>query len=149
MYRELIYNSTVYIPLDSPILINPFINSIDKQFPEISYKEKISLILCTTLGFLPPNIKNIATSMNMSVKTLQRRLNSENITFNDILLEERKKRVVEYLKTQQFTSQQISTLLGYKAKSQFLKAFQTWFGMTPKEYRTRFLTPSWNLPIHH
>ncbi|MND76079.1 HTH-type transcriptional regulator VirS [compost metagenome] len=75
--------------------------------------------------------------MNISIKTLQRRLNNESTTFNDILLEIRKKRVIEYLETEQFTSQQISTLLGYKAKSQFLKAFQIWFGMTPKEYKAR------------
>jgi AraC-like DNA-binding protein len=135
--NQLIYDSTKYVSLDSPIIINPFINSIEQQFPEISYKEKVSLVLCTTLGFLLPNIKDIATSMNISIKTLQRRLNNESTTFNDILLEIRKKRVIEYLETEQFTSQQISTLLGYKAKSQFLKAFQIWFGMTPKEYKAR------------
>lgn len=139
--NKLIYNATAYTALDVSIFINPFINSIENQFPEVSYKEKISLILCTTLGVLTPNIKHIAMSMNLSVKTLQRRLKDEDTSFNEILLEERKKRVIEYLKTQQFTSQHMSTLLGYKAKSQFLKAFQTWFGMTPKEYKTRFLNP--------
>lgn len=140
--NQLIYNCTEYTALDATILINPFINSIEKQFPEISYKEKINLVICTTLGFLSPNIKTIANSLSMSVKTLQRRLNSENTTFNDILLEVRKKRVIEYLVAQQFTSQQISALLGYKAKSQFLRAFQVWFGMTPKQYRARLCNPT-------
>ncbi|MCH7313270.1 AraC family transcriptional regulator ligand-binding domain-containing protein [Acinetobacter sp. ANC 3882] len=95
--NQLIYSCAEYTALDATILINPFINSIEKQFPEISYKEKINLVICTTLGFLSPNIKMIANSLSISIKTLQRRLNHENTTFNDILLEVRKKRVLNIL----------------------------------------------------
>jgi len=75
--------------------------------------------------------------LSISIRTLQRRLDEEGHTFNELLLEVRKQRVVEYLSYQQITVEQLSLLLGYKAKSQFLKAFRTWFGVTPKEYRAK------------
>ncbi|QER39655.1 helix-turn-helix transcriptional regulator [Acinetobacter suaedae] len=121
------------------LLINPLIHSIDKQFPETSYREKIKILLWTTLGFIPPNRQNIASLMSLSVKTLQRRLSEEGHTFNEILLHVRKKRAIEYIRSQQFSLQQIGLLLGYKAKSQFLKAFNSWFGMTPNQYKARVL----------
>lgn len=121
------------------LLINPLVHSIERQFPETSYKDKIQVLLSTILGFIPPTRQNIADLMSLSLKTLQRRLSQEGATFDELLLGIRKQRVIEYLQLQQFSLEQIALFLGYKAKSQFLKAFQTWFGMSPKEYRATVL----------
>ena len=75
----------------------------------------------------------------MTVKTMQRRLAEEGGSFNEILLDVRKSQVIYYLSLQQFTIEQIGLFVGYKAKSQFLKAFKQWFDMTPNEYRVRIL----------
>lgn len=124
------------------VQINPIIHAIEKQFQNIHYQEKIEILLLTTLGFIQPSRQNIAGFLNISVKTMQRRLNEEEVSFNEILLNVRKKRVMDYLSLQQFTIKQIALLLGYKAKSQFLKAFQQWYGMTPQQYKESGLLPA-------
>lgn len=123
--------------LNYPILINPIIHALKKQFPDMSLAQVISILLQVTLGFVSPTRQNIADTLSISIRTLQRRLSEEEQSFNELLLEVRKKLVIEYLNYQQFTVEQLSLLLGYKAKSQFLKAFRTWFDMTPKEYRAK------------
>lgn len=121
------------------LFINPLFHSAEKQFPNVFYQERVRILLCTTLGFLSPCRKNIADIMSMTVKTMQRRLAEEGISFNEILLDVRKSQVIYYLGLQQFTIEQIGLFVGYKAKSQFLKAFKQWFDMTPNEYRVRIL----------
>lgn len=123
--------------LNYPLLINPIIYALRKQFPDMSLAQVISILLQVTLGFVSPTRQNIANALSISVRTLQRRLTEEGHTFNELLLEIRKKLVMEYLNYQYFTVEQISIFLGYKAKSQFLKAFRLWFGITPKEYRAK------------
>lgn len=137
--NQLIYNLSTNNTheIDYPVLINPIIHAIKKQFPDMSFNEMIKIILQVTLGFVYPTRENVANTLSMSIRTLQRRLNEEGFNFNEILLEVRKSRASQYLSYQQLTLDQISLLLGYKAKSQFLKAFRSWFGMTPKEYRAK------------
>lgn len=122
---------------DYPLLIKPIIHNLKHQFPETTFNEMIKIILQVTLGFIHPTRKNIANSLSMTVRTLQRRLSDEGVNFNDLLLDVRKTRVNHYLSYRHLTLEKISLLLGYKAKSQFLNAFKSWFGMTPKEYRAK------------
>ena len=131
------YFSEDIYDINYPLLINLIIHALKKQFPEMPFIEMIKILLQATLGFISPSRKNIADAFSISVKTLQRRLNYDGVTFNELLLEVRKNRVHDYLSYRQFTLEQISLLLGYKAKSQFLKAFRSWFGITPKEYRAK------------
>ena len=118
-----------------PVLLNPLINLHDKNFPHMDYAQRCELLLQAILGFVEPNRETIASILNLSISTLQRRLKESGTNFNDVLLKVRKQMVQEYLKNPQLTAEQLAFLLGYKAKSQFLKAFRQWFGQTPQEYR--------------
>lgn len=42
------------------------------------------------MGMIPPTRKNLADSMNISVSTLQRRLDEEGTSFQEVLEETRK-----------------------------------------------------------
>lgn len=118
-----------------PILLNPIINLHDQHFPDKDYGQRCELLLKTVLGFIEPSRESIAGILNLSVSTLQRRLRECGTNFNEVLLNVRKQQVEEYLANTDFNAEQLAFLLGYKAKSQFLKAFRQWFGMTPQEYR--------------
>ena len=113
------------------------INMLESQFPSLTMSEQVRLTLRTVLGFIEPKRENIAMFFSMSVSSFQRRLKSENLTFNEILQSERKKLVEEYLVQNRFNANETAFLLGYRAKSQFLKAFRNWFQMTPSEYLQR------------
>jgi len=122
-----------------PLLLSPVIQLHQQQFPDKNFSDRIRLLLSAVLGFVEPTRDNIARVMNLSVSSLQRRLKQDDISFNQLLLAVRQQQVVEYLTKGEITAERLAFLLGYKAKSQFLKAFRQWFGMTPSEYRKTVL----------
>jgi len=124
-----------------PILLNPVVNLHDQNFPDQDYAQRCELLLKTILGFVEPSRESIANILSLSVSTLQRRLRECDTNFNEVLLKVRKQQVEEYLKNTDFNSEQLAFLLGYKAKSQFLKAFRQWYEMTPSEYRKQKKSP--------
>ncbi|KZZ50069.1 hypothetical protein A3759_25810 [Thalassolituus sp. HI0120] len=118
-----------------PLLLSPVIHLHEKQFPDLNYSERIRLLLNTILGVIEPTRDNIASIMNLSVSSLQRRLKQDQVSYHQLLLEVRQQRVKEYIHQPGMTSEKLAFLLGYKAKSQFLKAFRQWFGKTPQQFR--------------
>lgn len=118
-----------------PLLLSPVIHLHEKQFPDLNYSERIRLLLNTILGVIEPTRDNIANIMNLSVSSLQRRLKQDQVSYHQLLLEVRLQRVKEYIHQPGMTSEKLAFLLGYKAKSQFLKAFRQWFGKTPQQFR--------------
>ncbi|MCD8116368.1 MAG: helix-turn-helix transcriptional regulator [Oscillospiraceae bacterium] len=56
-------------------------------------------------------------------------------TFSEILLEQRMERAVALLKGTDLTVSEIAGLLGYSNSSNFYKAFRTYYGTSPREYK--------------
>jgi AraC-like DNA-binding protein len=77
------------------------------------------------------SIGNIANDLNMSVRTLSRRLAQEGATFSTILEELRSNLASRYLQDNDLTISQIAWLLGYSEVSSFAHAFQRWTGNSP------------------
>lgn len=86
-----------------------------------------------------PTIDQVASHLNMSTRTLQRKLKSEGITYQQMLHEIRFDLAKDYLRNQNLTVKEISYLLGYSESSVFVKAFKTWAGITALEYRTQHI----------
>ncbi|GAF59439.1 transcriptional regulator, AraC family [Psychrobacter sp. JCM 18902] len=120
--------------------INPLFNMLSTQFSGLSYRHRCEIIIDTVMGVSPPTRTHVATSMNLSVSTLQRRLSEEGTSFQEILEDIRKRLAKLYLIEKKLSTTDVAHLLGYKSHSQFFKAFKIWFGMTPKTYQ--------NLTIH-
>ncbi len=74
----------------------------------------------------------------MSVSSLQQRLGEGNATFQEILLNIRKKLAHKHLVDHQLSDTYVASLLGYRSSSQFLTAFKSWFAMTPKYYKKMY-----------
>ncbi len=78
----------------------------------------------------------IAAAMNMSVRSLYRRLNEMNLPSPKDYLKERKmEKVVKLLKTTNLSVQEIIYDCGFNNRAHFYKDFSQRFGMTPKEFR--------------
>jgi AraC-like DNA-binding protein len=60
-----------------------------------------------------PSVENIAARLNMTPRTLQRKLADENTSFRDISVQLRKELAEELLKTGTVRKQQVATILGY------------------------------------
>ena len=84
-----------------------------------------------------PGQKFVARQLNVSSRTLQRRLAAEGTNFQMILEGARRELAVGYLKDERFSVGEIAYLLGYSDPANFTKAFKRWQGCTPTEWRSR------------
>lgn len=81
------------------------------------------------------NLKSLATRLNQSSRTLNRHLQMENVRFQHLLDEERKRRACRMLRNSLLTTDQIAEELGYSDASNFRRAFKKWTGSNPRQYR--------------
>jgi AraC-like DNA-binding protein len=80
-------------------------------------------------------IKTIAPQMDMSVRSLQRQLNSAGLTFSDILEDVRMEAAYRYLLTSGLSIREIGRRIGYSDAANFVRAFRRHTGTTPDRYR--------------
>ncbi|MDN7591323.1 AraC family transcriptional regulator [Burkholderia seminalis] len=80
---------------------------------------------------------DVARTLAISKRTLQRRLGDDGATFKTILADVREKLAWHYLDRSDLPYSQIAFLLGYQDPNSFFRAFSEWTGMTPDAARSR------------
>ncbi len=90
-----------------------------------------------TLCHGTPTVKDVAQSLRLSDRTLQRRLSESGTGFRELLCGVRKELAEEYLRVPNMDLLEVSLLLGYSDLSAFDHAFLDWFGESPSSYRKR------------
>ncbi|WP_373077887.1 AraC family transcriptional regulator ligand-binding domain-containing protein [Zhongshania sp.] len=92
----------------------------------------------TLLRLLPSgdmNIDKAAGALNISRRTLQRRLAEQGTQFLQVLQELRAELAIQYLSDERLSITDIAFLLGYMDQSSFSGAFRSWHGRSPRDYR--------------
>ena len=79
-------------------------------------------------------IDDMASKLCMSKRTLQRRLNEENILFKDILRQTRLELAKAYMARGSMSIEDIAFLLGYSDVKSFKRAFVSWTGKTVRQF---------------
>lgn len=82
-------------------------------------------------------LEEVARSLAMSPRTLQRQLQAEQTPFQRMLGETRRELALHYLKRTDVRLSEISFLLGYTSPNSFFRAFHGWTGRTPSDARRR------------
>ena len=77
----------------------------------------------------------IARTLALSKRSLQRKLQDEGLSFKDVLEETRRAMAMNYLHNTEMNVQEIAYLLGFKDPSSFFRAFRGWTGQTPQAMR--------------
>lgn len=103
----------------------------DKQ--HISWK--VSRHLLDLLHSNEATIETVAGKMALGIRTLQRKLREEGLSFNELLTNVRKELAMQHLSHQQLSITEISYLLGFSEPSVFHRSFKKWTGQTPKDFR--------------
>ena len=82
-----------------------------------------------------PNQETVANALHLSLRSLQRRLRDEDVTFRDLLEGTRRELAMQYIREAHRSIGEITYLLGFSEPSNFTRAFKRWTGMSPVEYR--------------
>lgn len=78
--------------------------------------------------------QKVAAQLNLSSRSLQRRLNHSGTTFKQLLREVRKELAYEYLLKNNYSLSEIAFQLGFSEQSSFTRAFKHWTGQTPGKF---------------
>lgn len=81
----------------------------------------------------------LARSLNVSKRTLHRKLRENNASFRHLLRQVREDLARLYLKNLDYSITEIAFLLGYSDTSSFTRAFNEWFGISPSTAREQLL----------
>ncbi|TDI92080.1 MAG: AraC family transcriptional regulator [Chloroflexi bacterium] len=79
--------------------------------------------------------KDVADSLHMSLRTLQRKLSEERTSYKELLDETRRELANQYLRQASLSVSEVTYLLGFSEPSNFARAFKRWTGSTPSEFR--------------
>ena len=89
-----------------------------------------------------PSMEEVASYLNISARTLHRRLEDRGLVFKGVLQKTRQQLGQQYLKEGRLTLPEIALLLGYSEQSAFSRAFKQWTGISPLRFQK-------NLVLNH
>lgn len=138
--------------VDSKVLEWPVLNGDTAAFEALrSYADKLldsksqkQDIIYQMKSILPEalrrqsfRIDELANQLNMSTRTLQRKLKETGHSYK-ALLDDTRQRVAElYLADKTLSMNEIAFLVGYQEQSSFNHAFKSWNGVSPSVYRDK------------
>ncbi len=85
----------------------------------------------------PPKLARVAGTLFVSERTLKRRLQEEQASFQQLVDEVRLERAGDLLRNSGLNLSQIADALGYADAANFTRAFKRWTGTSPSQYRTQ------------
>lgn len=101
---------------------------------DTSWSAKVTRLIRQRLADAEPTLADVASSLNVSTRSLQRHLGGEGKTFQEVLDDTRREIARQWLtgsagKLRSLT--ELALLLGFSSSSAFSRAFKRWFDMTP------------------
>jgi len=98
-------------------------------------QDQVKQTLKRLLAGQRPTIQEVAQELNLSARTLQRRLTEAGVTFQQVLEEARRELARHYLLQSSLELNETAYLLGYESANSFFRAFHHWEGTSPGQWR--------------
>ncbi|WXL24930.1 AraC family transcriptional regulator [Ectopseudomonas mendocina] len=117
-------------------LIQQHLDALDRMSVQ-ELPAYVSQLLRNLLPNGRTTIEQIAEYMDLSPRTLQRYLAEEGTSFQILLDETRKSMAQRYLADSTISLTHLAAMLGYSELSAFSRAFQRWYGVSPKQWRAK------------
>ena len=134
------------IPSSDRQLLEALIYYLDSRLrlrsEEDDLQDKVRHLISVSLGKGIPDIKQIASQLGMSSRTLQRKLAEKGLVFSEMLESICKSIASEYVLHSNYSFTDIALILGYNDLSSFSRAFKRWTGLGPLQAREAGSTDS-------
>ncbi|MET0343066.1 MAG: AraC family transcriptional regulator ligand-binding domain-containing protein [Polyangiales bacterium] len=101
-----------------------------------SFEGRVTQVLSDLLdASQPPTARQVASRLEISTRTLARRLEAEGTTFYEVLDRLRQRLAVDYVRCTKLAQCDVSARLGFAHAAAFHRAFKRWTGTTPAMLR--------------
>ncbi len=128
------------LPLNTadPLTARLVTQQCEQEFTQLGYSGDLvaqlrALLTAGTKGY--PDLAGVAGRLNLSERTLKRRLHERGLGFQQLLDEARRRDALQLLSDASLSIEQIAVRTGYTDPANFTRAFRKWTGTTPSEYR--------------
>ena len=112
--------------------------SMDQQH-DLAHRLRKTILNMSNPKF--PTIQEAAANLNLSVRTLQRRLKAEGFTYQELTDDLKRQFALEYLRNDELSIKEIAYSLNFAEASSFIRSFNRWFGLSPQIYRQQHFLP--------
>ena len=109
------------------------------RLPEVyGVPARVVEVLQKRIGQAPLSIGHVAEELNLSKRTLQRRLQQQDVSFAELRDQLRFHYSIDYLIKQHLSIDSISASLDFSDRTSFTNAFKRWTGLSPSTFRKLF-----------
>jgi AraC-like DNA-binding protein len=109
------------------------------KLPEVyGVPARVVEVLQRRIGRAQLGIGHVAEELNLSKRTLQRRLQQQDISFAELRDQVRFHYSIDYLIKQHLSIDSISASLDFSDRTSFTNAFKRWTGLSPSTFRKLF-----------
>lgn len=108
---------------------------LKQQHSQQSFAERVRAAIQQKMAGRRPRIDEVARSLHLSARTLQRRLQDDGSSYQKALEEARHQMARLYLRHSRLELGETAYLLGYEDVNSFVRAFRTWEGVPPAHWR--------------
>jgi AraC-like DNA-binding protein len=110
-------------------------DELRQEIADEKFAERVRGAIQQKLTGRRPTIEDIADTLHVSSRTLQRRLQDEGSNFQRVLEDARRHLARHYLNNPLLELNEAAYLLGYEDANSFVRAFRTWEGVPPARWR--------------
>lgn len=114
--------------------LDQYLEYLELHFAD-DFAGRIRVVIQQAMSAPDCNVEGIARLLAMSKRTLQRRLEENNLNFRSLLAEIRGDTACRYLANSRLPLTQLAGMLGYTELSAFSRAFKSRYGETPARWR--------------
>ena len=109
----------------------------DRSLIDNSIITRVRRAVMDRLSSGKPSAQEVARALALAPRTLQRKLQEEGTTFQEVSDEVRKELALQYVESGEYDLSVVTYLTGFASPSAFSRAYKAWTGRTPSEDRGR------------
>lgn len=111
------------------------LQDVERRLTDSSTIGRVRRAVLDSLSAGKPSAKDVARALAVSHRTLQRKLQDEGTTFQDVLDAVRKDLAEQYIRSGEYNLLEVTYLTGFSNSSALSRAYKKWTGRTPSEDR--------------
>ena len=100
-----------------------------------SFPDRVRARLVEVLPSGEVEAELLARGLNLSLRTLQRRLAKAGTSYSELLDEARRELALRYIGEHRLSIKETTYVLGFSEPANFTRAFRRWTGFSPTQYR--------------